>query len=71
MQNIMHSPTIWQMIFFLPNSNSNNFFLANEKKEALTNNNFSNEKSCAISQFHKWKKIMHGPTILQMKNIMH
>jgi hypothetical protein len=24
-----------------------------KKEEALTNNNFSNEKSCAISQFHK------------------
>jgi hypothetical protein len=30
-------------------------------------NKFSNEKSCAISQFHEWKKIMHRPTILQMK----
>ncbi len=28
---------------------------------------FSNEKSCAISQFHEWKKIMHRPTILKMK----
>jgi hypothetical protein len=37
-----------------------------KKNHALTNK-FSNEKSCAISQFHKWKKIMHGPTILQMK----
>jgi hypothetical protein len=43
-----------------------------KKKEALTNK-FSNEKSCAISQFHKWKKnkLLHGPNYFANEKIMH